>query len=51
VGEGPTVVVAILPLVGIWVRKEVAMSSIGGGERRLWGSSRAEETVEREGRE
>jgi hypothetical protein len=42
--------VVVLPLVRIWVHREDALSSVGEGERRLWGSSGAEETVEREGR-
>jgi len=36
-GEGPVVAVAILPLVWIWVRREAASLSVGGGERCLWG--------------
>jgi len=42
--------VVVLPLVKIWLHREDALPSVGGGERRLWGSSGAEETVEREGR-
>jgi len=36
-GEGPTVAVAILPLVCIWVRRKAAPPSVGGGERCLQG--------------
>jgi hypothetical protein len=49
--EGPAVAVVVLPLVRIWVCREAALTALGGGERRLWGSSGAEEIVEREGRE
>jgi len=36
-GEGPAVAVAILSLVWIWVRREAAPLSVGGGERCLRG--------------
>jgi len=36
-GEGPVVVVVVLPLVRIWVRREAALPSVSGGERYLWG--------------
>jgi len=36
-GEGPAVAVVVLPLVRIWVCREVALPSFGGGGRRLWG--------------
>jgi hypothetical protein len=36
-GEGPAVAVAILPLVRIWVRREAAPPSVGGGERCMRG--------------
>jgi len=36
-GEGPAVAVANLPLVWIWVRREAALPSVGGGERCLRG--------------
>ena len=36
-GEGPAVAVVILPLVWIWVRREDAPLSVGGGERCLRG--------------
>jgi len=29
--------VAVLPLVRIWVRREAATLSVGGGERCMWG--------------
>jgi len=35
--RGSAVAVAVLPLVRIWVRREAASSSVGGGERCLWG--------------
>ena len=36
-GEGSAVAVAVLPLVRIWVCREAALPSFGGGGRRLWG--------------
>jgi len=36
-GEGPAVVVAVQPLVRIWVCREAALPSFGGGGRLLWG--------------
>ena len=36
-GEGLAVAVAILPLVRIWVRREVALPSVCVEERCLWG--------------
>jgi hypothetical protein len=35
--RGSAVAVAVLPLVRIWIRREAASSSVGGGERCLWG--------------
>jgi hypothetical protein len=36
-GEGPAVAVVVLPLVRIWVCREAALPSFGGGGRLLWG--------------
>jgi len=33
--EGPAIAVAVLPLVRIWVCREAALQSFGGGGRRL----------------
>ena len=36
-GRGTDGTVAVLPLVRIWICREAALPSFGGGGRRLWG--------------
>jgi hypothetical protein len=36
-GERKEFAMVVLPLVRIWVRREAEPSSVGGGERFLWG--------------